>query len=199
MTTWAIRGLMLAAYGKALKDRDRLNGWARPDVGRLTADFLWRLKQALKANAMPAWLDSLGTGDEMAIRIAKVNRKDRRIFDTCHARAYIDVDRVMIAAWSGVTGVPYDKVPFDSATFRRIAQQAWDLAMLFDFRLEFEVALDIDGNEVHAFGVSNNGMFITNARLSECTRFAQAPSYYKLSEKAADTLTRLNAGRNLIA
>jgi hypothetical protein len=55
-------------------------------------------------------------------------------------------------------------------------------------------ALADDGRYVPAFGFSFHDMFITDARLSECGRFAVAASYYGLTEAEADELAALNAG-----
>ena len=60
-------------------------------------------------------------------------------------------------------------------------------------------ALDVDGEEVPAYGYTRKGTFICNARVSECGRFDEKPSYYGLTEAQADELERLNKGRNLLA
>jgi len=54
-------------------------------------------------------------------------------------------------------------------------------------------ALNDEGNTVPAYGFSFEGMFIVDARLSECGQFAVEPAYYGLTEAQANELARLNA------
>jgi hypothetical protein len=60
-------------------------------------------------------------------------------------------------------------------------------------------ALNVFGDNVEAYGISVNGMFIVNPYATECGRFACAPSTYGLTDAQALHLARLNAGRDLLS
>lgn len=60
-------------------------------------------------------------------------------------------------------------------------------------------APNVDGIAVPAYGFEWQGMFIVNPRSSECGRFECSPRHYLRTEQEADTLRRMNAGRDLLA
>lgn len=60
-------------------------------------------------------------------------------------------------------------------------------------------AMKGDGTMVAAWGFEWLGMFVVNARISDCGRFHAAASDYQLSEADADRLAMLNAGKDLMA
>lgn len=60
-------------------------------------------------------------------------------------------------------------------------------------------ATNTHGEPVDAWGFEHDGMFIVNARVSSCGRFAVSPSEYGLTEADADRLKALNSDRNLLA
>lgn len=182
MVTYKEFGNRLALTNTLLREHLAQEGWLRPNAALLAAEFSKLLRDLL--------------GEQTMREVVKINRTADP--QTCASGDYCDSNMVMLQAWENLTGTRENKIHIHHQTVMDRINEAWDIAKLFDFRLEFEAAHNHEGEEVPAFGFDHRGMFIANATVGIGGFPPVAPGYYKLSREAVDALTRFNAGRDLI-
>jgi len=183
------KGLAQAQWNHAVR-----HGMARPEVGQLAAEFSRILNKWLGPQTMRKVVQ-----ENEAARIANFLNVGKPVDDTCASGDYCDANMAMLEAWSTLTGTPQAAIRIDTQWVMDRINAAWAVAKLFKFRLEYGDAPDLDGVQVPAFGIDQDGMFVVNLRSSENGFKAVQPSYYNLTKEAADTLRVLNAGRRLEA